>query len=420
MSRRIRFRKEALKQLSSPEQLDQLIQVVTPRSWIIAGTCYLVLFVVFLWSIFGSIPTRVEGQGILLAGGGDIYNAVAPDGPAFLVGLLVKPGDQVKKGQVVATLSRPDLLQKIKVLEHYLKELKNTESQLKIQSEQAIAKNKDEIEAQRASLKQVIASTELKDEHLFQLLTIRQAAFKKGIESRQNLEDTYQEYYSVKIELEGNKDKLVELDKEEFNFKDQWLERLRQLSLKITDETLALNNLVIQLKLSRDVISPINGVVTDIRSTLGSIINVGSPILAIASEGKGLDALVYFPPEAGKQIKIQMKALVSPTTVEKSEYGSIYGTVMHVAEFPSSSQEMISVLQNEELVKQFSIKEVPVAVRIHLQDDSSVFSGLKWSSSTGPKVKITSGTLVNAMITIREQPPITLVIPAFKKIWGLE
>lgn len=420
MPKRVKFRKEALKQLTSPEQLDQLIRVVTPHSWIVAGTCYVLLLMVLIWSIVGRIPTRVEGQGILLAGGGDIFNAVAPDGPGFLEELLVKPGEHVKKGQIVATISRPDLTDKIKVLQNYLMELKKTQAVLLATSKSEILLHQKKLQIERESLNNVIAATVQKQEHLKQLWEIKQGAFKKGIETRQNVEQTFQEYYNAKNEVEGDKDRLVQLDITEANFNDQWQERLRQLSLKVADETLNLNNLLIRVQLSKDVLSPINGVVTDIRSTLGSIINVGNPILSIASEGTGLDALVYLPPKDGKQIKPNMQALVSPTTVEKAEFGSIYGTVTQVAEFPSSSQEMIAVLQNEELVKQFSNKEVPVAVRIHLQDNALVFSGLNWSSSQGPKVKVTTGTLVNAMITIRQQAPITLIIPEFKKMWGIE
>ena len=420
MSNQIKFRTEALKQLSSPEQLDQLIRVVTPNSWIIAGTCYIILLIVLIWSIFGSVPTRVEGQGILLAGGGDIFNAVAPDGPGTLATVLVKPGDYVKKGQVVATLLRPDLSDKITVLQNYLTELEKTKANLLATSQNEIKNHQEETQKERDSLKNVIAATEQKEQHLSSLLAIKDAAFKKGLEIRQNVEQTFQEYYGVKIELEGYRDKMIQLDIGEANFNDGWNERLRQLNLKITDQVLTLNNLKTQLKLSRDVNSPIDGEITEIRSTVGSIISVGTPIVSVASQGTGLDALVYLPPQAGKQVKPNMQALVSPSTVEKAEFGSVYGTVTQVAEFPSTSQEVIAVLQNEELVKKFFDKEVPFAVRIHLKENPTVYSGLKWSSSKGPKVKVTTGTLVSALITTREQAPITLVIPALKKIWGVE
>lgn len=420
MSKQIKFRQEALKQVTSPEQLDQLIRVVTPYSWLMAATLYALLLIIIIWSIVGNVPTRVEGQGILLAGGGDIYNAVAPDGPSHVARLLVTLGDTVKKDQIIASLDRPDLTDEIKVTQNYLADLRQKQTQLLTLSQTEIAAREKDIQTQKESLNRVLTSAQEKYKHLGELLTIKQTAFKKGLETRQNVEQTFQEYYSVKAEVEGNLDKIVQLDIALSNFKDQWRERLRELTLKITDETLKLNNLQTRLKLSGDVVSPVTGIVTDIRAAVGSILNTGAPIISIASEGKGLDALVYLHPEDGKRIKLGMHALVSPNTVEKSEFGSILGIVVNVAQFPATSQNMIAALQNEELVKQFSHDEVPIAVRIHLQNDTKTESGLTWSSSNGPPVQITPGTLANAMITVREQAPITLVIPTLKKIAGVE
>lgn len=420
MTQSNKFRQEALNQFTSPDQLDQLIHVVTPGSWWMAGTLYALLLIVLIWSVVGIIPTRAEGQGILLAGNGDIYNAVAPDGSSYVEKLLVKPGDLVKKGQVVALLSRPNLLDEMKLTQGYLIKLQEKKKQLVSLSSTEITLRQKEIETQKQSLQRSTVIVKEKLKRLAELLALKQAAFKKGIEIRQNVEATFQEYYAVQGELEGYNDKLVDLDIAQANFGDQWRERLRELTLKITDETLKLNNLQNQVKLSTQVSSPVSGTVIDLRANLGSIVNTGVALVSIASEGKELDASVYLPPKAGKRIRIGMQALVTPNTVEKAEYGSIRGTVIHVAAFPATSQAMIAALQNEELVKQFSHDEVPIAVRIHLQSDASTWSGLKWTSSKGPPIKITPGTLVNALITIREQAPITLVIPAFKKMTGLE
>ena len=64
------FRKAALERLSSPEQLDQLMQVTTPKGWLalIALTGLLVMVVIF--SFVARIPITVTGQCILLDGGG--------------------------------------------------------------------------------------------------------------------------------------------------------------------------------------------------------------------------------------------------------------------------------------------------------------------------------------------------------------
>jgi len=62
------FRKAALDKLASPEQLDVLMEVTSPRNWaLVYGMGGLILLVI-AWSIFGTIPTKVAGQGILIRG----------------------------------------------------------------------------------------------------------------------------------------------------------------------------------------------------------------------------------------------------------------------------------------------------------------------------------------------------------------
>ncbi len=414
------FREAALKQMASPEQLDQLLQVVTPRAWFIAGTVYALLLAIIFWSFFGSVSTRAEGPGILLAGGGDIYNAVASDGPSHVNSILVKVGQHVAKGQVVATLSRPDLSDQIEVDRNYLNELQAQYNQLTATSKVEINTRKQQTQDQQQSLQSSLANSEQKLKNLQDLLAVKQAAFKRGIEIRQSVDQTFQDYYNVRSEAENYQNQLVQLAITQNSFVDQWRERLRDLQLKITDEDTQLQNLLIRMKMSTNVQSPVDGTVTNTQATVGGIVNTGAPLISIASQGKGLDALIYLPPHVGKQVKSGMQALITPTSVEKAEFGSIYGRVISVATFPSTPEAIQAVLQNQDLVKQFTRDEVPIELRVRLESDPNTYSGLKWSSSKGPRQFITTGTLINAMVTVRTQKPITLVIPAFKKLTGIE
>ena len=71
------FRKAALDRLSSPEDLDRLVSISSPRAWIALFGIGLLLAVAVAWSVFGTIPTRVKGQGILINSGGRLFDAVA-------------------------------------------------------------------------------------------------------------------------------------------------------------------------------------------------------------------------------------------------------------------------------------------------------------------------------------------------------
>jgi hypothetical protein len=93
------FRKAALERLSSPEQLDQLMQVTTPKGWLalIALTGLLVMVVVF--GFVARIPITVTGQCILLNGG--VNNSPTNDLEAIIYvssmdGQDIRPGMDVQ------------------------------------------------------------------------------------------------------------------------------------------------------------------------------------------------------------------------------------------------------------------------------------------------------------------------------------
>lgn len=59
------FRKQALDRLSSPDQLDQLMQIVSPRSWLILVGLAALLVLCVAWSLLGTITTTVDAPGVL-------------------------------------------------------------------------------------------------------------------------------------------------------------------------------------------------------------------------------------------------------------------------------------------------------------------------------------------------------------------
>ena len=56
------FRKESIERLSSPERLDQLMQVVNPKSWLPLVALGSLVGAAIIWSIYGRIPITVEGR----------------------------------------------------------------------------------------------------------------------------------------------------------------------------------------------------------------------------------------------------------------------------------------------------------------------------------------------------------------------
>jgi hypothetical protein len=94
------FRKVALERLSTPERLDELIQVTTPRGWLSLLAFWTIVVVAALWGFFGSIPTVVQGSGIMIRDGS--INVIESPASGQVFDLYVKVGDVVQVDQLVA------------------------------------------------------------------------------------------------------------------------------------------------------------------------------------------------------------------------------------------------------------------------------------------------------------------------------
>src|SRR5580658_83024 len=105
------FRKKSLEQLSSPERLDELMQVTSSRLWIAGSTLALLVLFALVWGVFGTIATKVQGQGVLLKSGGLFM--VSSLGSGKIDHINVQVGDVVEAGQVVANIEMPALTQQL-------------------------------------------------------------------------------------------------------------------------------------------------------------------------------------------------------------------------------------------------------------------------------------------------------------------
>jgi HlyD family secretion protein len=101
-SKRKIFRDESLERLSSPEALDQLMKVISPKSLLPLTAFGFITITGIAWSFIGRIPVTVEGQGILIHPSNIVPLQLKSAGQ--LSTLTIKPNDIVKKGQVIGSI----------------------------------------------------------------------------------------------------------------------------------------------------------------------------------------------------------------------------------------------------------------------------------------------------------------------------
>ena len=411
------FRKAALDKLSSPEQLDQLMQVTTPKSWVALAACCMLVVATVLWGIFGSIPTRVEAKGILLRQGGVFVATSRGDGN--VIEIFAKTGDLVTNNQVLAHVSQPELKLRIEQneetllrLQRELETLKKFQGEERDQERQTLAK-------QRETLASITSDYKQQTTWLSQRVQAMEEMEKKGLVTSAQVLDSRIKLFAIQHDLEQANIQLRQLEITDL----QAQERRRQQLLEKENQMKAAQDQIAYLRnlfqLNSQILSPYRGNVLEIMAKPGQLLTPNTPILSLQAAHKIVEARLFLSPIQGKLVEPFMSVAISPVSVKKEEFGFVLGTVSSVSDFPSTTQGMLKILENQALVAEFSRSGPPIEVTAALELSSSTVSGFRWSTRKGPPMRISSGTLCDAAITITNQRPIALVLPFLRKASGL-
>lgn len=135
----MRYRRQALRYLEAPEQLDQVVRLASPRRWLVGLALLAIVVAAGGWAVLGTVVQTVRIPGVLIhsqgisrldatktgdivtlwtapdarvAVGSPLYTLRADDGTlttvtspwdAFVVSIVVAPGNYVRSGTPIAT-----------------------------------------------------------------------------------------------------------------------------------------------------------------------------------------------------------------------------------------------------------------------------------------------------------------------------
>ncbi|HTG33398.1 MAG TPA: NHLP bacteriocin system secretion protein [Thermoanaerobaculia bacterium] len=411
------FRKVALERLSSPEQLDQMVQVTDPKGWLALTGIGALLLAAIGWGVFGSIPTTSQGDGILLRQGG--ISDLVSNATGQVQEVLVSIGDVIEKGQPVARIQQDALLRQIA-------DDRSKQGVLRSQYEEAarIANQQKQLRArdlaqQRANLERSAESLEKDISLLRERLEAQQSLLNDGLITKETFLTTQQSLNAKRDQLAQARLDLNGLDLKRIEADQQLDQQLQARQTAIHDLELEIGELNAKLGENVNILSPYSGRVLEVLANRGDVVNPGTAILSVEVLSENLQAVLFVPASTGKKVQPGMTVRLSPSTVKREEYGSLLGKVTWVAEFPSTSRGMIRLLGNEALVTRLMEQGPPIQVNVALTRDPATPTGYRWSSSRGPNLKISSGTLASGDIVVQEDRPIRLIIPRVREATGL-
>ncbi|MBD2611623.1 NHLP bacteriocin system secretion protein [Nostoc punctiforme FACHB-252] len=470
------FRKEALERASSPEELDRIMQVVSPKRWLPLIAVGSLVVTGLTWSFLGRIPITVTGTGII------VYPSTVTSFQSPIAGRLrtvnVRVGDFVNRGDVLATLDQSELTKQLQLVRYKLEQLQqedreanllqrlrqNADRQALQQQRQSLQQNLqtvqkltpilrekglDSIQRDRANQIQSLQSLRELLPTFKQRLDNRQRLLQEGAISGDTVLQSQQDYLNAVRQINEAESQLKQLDVKEADAQRQYLENLNSIKdletqLKQLDSKEAtsaqqdleavttrkkeieevrrdITQLVLQLSTNSLIKSTYSGRVLEISATPGQVVLQGTPIGAIAAQKPSakLETVAFFPVGDGKQIQPGMKLQITPTTVQRQRFGGIIGNVTNVSAFPVTKEAALSVVGNSEFVQDLMSQGPQILINAGLQLDPSTVSGYKWSSSQGPAMKVTSGTTTSVQVTVEERAPITFILPILRSWTGV-
>ncbi len=416
------FRKSALEKLSTPEKLDQLIKVTGPKAWIALLTIALALGVGITWSVFGRVKTKLDVVGVVL--GGDVHEVVST-AQGQLVELKVAIGDKVKKGDIIATIQQPELSQQIEDAKAVLADRKFEMGKLLSYGNQGNHLQGEYISQTRVSIQGEIESEKKKLAFLNNQLESENGLLAKGLIVKSQVANTKQQIEASKNTIERLKGQMVETSSQQHTLGYDLQQKVTLQNQRIAEAERTLQFLTEKYDTQKNIRSPYEGEVVEVLTDRGVVVGLGSPLFKVKNEGSantklaGLKGVLYIPSKDGKKIKKGMEALVAPSTVQPQEYGFIKSKVTYVSDFPITEKGMLTSVKNDQLAKGLLASGPLFEVHVDFEKDPASYSGFKWTSAKGPDVTIKEGTSCMGKVTIQEERPATIVVPAFKKFFDL-
>lgn len=376
------LRKAAIEKLSSPEQLDMAMRVTSPMGWVALTAIGVAIVAGVAWSILGRIPERVDAAGELLRG--DRVGAVTAISSGRVKDVLVGLGDVVKKDQVVAHVSIPEIETQIEKVKADIEDLG---ARLEVQSGETGA---------------VIGGYRAKLSGLFAQRRNMQQLVEKGLRTQKDLLQIDAQIADTNAQI------------------SQAQSGRDQRDLQLDDKSRELVRLEAQLAAQSELRSPVAGRVAQVQAAVGQPIKPGDSVVLIEDDTLPLRALVLIPEAQAKRVVAGMEVKIAPSDVKSEDFGFMKGKIAMVSESAASPQELDRILNNQAKTQEY-MKQRPFLAFADLLPDSNPknVSGFRWTSAVGPPKKITSGSLCTYQIIVEQKRPISYVIPMVKKTLGV-
>ena len=373
----------ASRQMRTPDQLNRAIRLTSPSAWLLLLVLALCVGGVLAWSVLGRVSIYVYGPGVIQLADGVVYDVNA-NAQGIVSSIEVKPGDRVKAGDEMFKINQLALTAQRDATAKTLKGQKDEYDSYKSRSDADVKNRKDNTAAQITALQSDLKDQQENLKQLKEIHTAQKGLLEKGLSTQPQVESTFADLISVEQAIRDIQDKIGTLQLDQVEFENQVDTNLAAMRIDLLTTEGQLEDLNAQLAFGSTILSPADGLVTDVTTEANSVVNAGALLAVVEAGESSLGVQGYLPIGQGKRVQPGMRAEIAPTSVERDIYGSLRGTVLSVSTLPLTEAGLQNVLGNRALVSQLMAEGAPIQVTVALEADPGTESGFRWTSSAGP------------------------------------
>jgi HlyD family secretion protein len=402
------FRKAALDKLASPERLDVLVRVTSPKGWLALVTMAGVLAAVIVWSVIGSIPERIDGKGILIQGGE--LREVRATGDGVLTQLNIHSNDIITLNQVVGQIEARNIEEAVRAANVKYQDAMREFEMARAEDQATQMGTRANISGQQAEIARVQGELEKARDDL----AAKREALAKGLVTKTRVQQVERDVLSLESTLTSLRAQITNLGSS-ITSVDQ---RIRARYMAVEAAKLEVERLTKSASTVSQIVATVEGRVVEMKKSQGDHIGVNDVVAVVEPPGASLEPVVYVDSNSGKRIKPGMEAQISPSNVKREEYGFMKGSVRIVGEYPVTPEGVMLTIKNQSLVQELIGTDAKIEMRAAITMDPKTMSGFQWSSSNGPPFKVTGGTRVVVSVVVDRRAPISYVLPILRGTLG--
>lgn len=412
------YRKAALERLSAAgEHIDDLLRVSRPSDSIIVATLLLLALVVLFWSFLGRIPVMVEGEGMIQPREGIVQ--VAATGGGTLVSETPAEGRRVEKGDFLAKIVSREAQQS-------LENARERERQAQA-----------DYDAQKQIYQATVQTSETAENSIVGFMRENITQLKEMYQDRkrdyQTTQELFHKGYMTRSDVISSEGALVsafqDINQAQISLARERVSRQadlieKQLALRDKEEALAAareDREKIEASI-RDstLLAPAAGLVREFTWKRGDIVPAGANVCLVESSGPPAVTYLFIATDDAKKVAVGAPVQIEVASYPSDIYGKLLGRVTKVDELPASQPLIAQACgYSNELVQRISSEpssnRVAVDLETEIQDGRIVYR----KASGGSPFPVSSGMICSGSAVTENRIPITLVIPALKKLFGL-